>query len=171
MRWTKPTHYSRLANKSECVETLHHAIKLALAAQDSANIKKLHTLAAIILEQLGDFPAAVEHYKHLRNVVEATENSQHHSDKQSKLGSCKSHLCISLKCLILFVNSNAVVRLNLSICIVSLKTHIYTQMGEWYQKMREYKKSIKAYKKLLEVAWSHNDRNTEIKAYDLIGIQ
>ncbi len=47
----------------------------------------------------------------------------------------------------------------------------YEAIGNSYKFLNQYEKSIKCYKKQIELAWVMNDKESELRAYDNIGIQ
>ncbi len=47
----------------------------------------------------------------------------------------------------------------------------YEAVGNSYKFLNQYEKSIKCYKKQIELAWVLNDKDSELRAYDNIGIQ
>lgn len=47
----------------------------------------------------------------------------------------------------------------------------YEAIGNSYKFLNQYEKSIKCYKKQIELAWVLNDKESELRAYDNIGIQ
>lgn len=47
----------------------------------------------------------------------------------------------------------------------------YECIGNVYKYLYQYHKAIKCYKKQIEVAWVLNDKNSELRAYDNIGLQ
>jgi len=47
----------------------------------------------------------------------------------------------------------------------------YEAIGNSYKFLNQYDKSIKCYKKQIELAWVLNDKESELRAYDNIGIQ
>ena len=51
------------------------------------------------------------------------------------------------------------------------KNEAYELLGICYMEMKEYEKALKCFKKQLEYAWSNNDIDFEIRAYEKIFIQ
>lgn len=49
--------------------------------------------------------------------------------------------------------------------------YAYEALGNSYKFLNKYEKSIKCYKKQIELAWVLNDKESELRAYDNIGIQ
>jgi len=50
---------------------LHKLIEISLAAHDIETLKKAHFLAGIVFVDSGNPSEAIQHYKHLRNIVES----------------------------------------------------------------------------------------------------
>ena len=60
--------------KEAWMNNLNQSIKIALAAHDIELIKKIHVLSGLVLQNFKDPFDAIDHYKHLRNIVEATND-------------------------------------------------------------------------------------------------
>jgi len=50
-------------------------------------------------------------------------------------------------------------------------SNAYEAIGNSYKFLNQYEKSVKCYKKQIELAWVLNDKDSELRAYDNIGIQ
>lgn len=61
--------------KEACIGCLNQAIKLSLAAHDIESVKRIHMISALVFIHFNNPYDAVDHYKHLRNLVEATDDA------------------------------------------------------------------------------------------------
>jgi tetratricopeptide (TPR) repeat protein len=69
-----------------CIIKLHKIIETALAAHDIPSLKRAHFLASTAFTLIGKFSMAIDHYKKLRNIGEATQDLKLNLHVYTELG-------------------------------------------------------------------------------------